>query len=84
MGGRLKRGGIYVYLWLIHVDVWQKLTQYCKVIILQLKIINLFTKRRKNESGLDLFLLECVCPQESLYQQGKTDQGNLHFLDIFK
>ena len=27
----------YVYLWLIHVDVWQKQTQFCKVIILQLK-----------------------------------------------
>ena len=30
--------GKYISLWLIHVDVWQKLTQYCKVIILQLKI----------------------------------------------
>ena len=27
-----------VYLWLIHVDVWQKPTQYYKAIILQLKI----------------------------------------------
>ena len=27
-----------VYLWLIHVDLWQKPTQYCKSIILQLKI----------------------------------------------
>ena len=27
----------YVYLWLIHVDVWQKSTQPCKAIILQLK-----------------------------------------------
>ena len=30
----------HVYLWLIHVDVWQKPPQYCKVIILQLKLIN--------------------------------------------
>ena len=37
MGGRFKREGTYVYLWLIHVDVWQKTTQYCKVIILQVK-----------------------------------------------
>ena len=36
MGGRFKREGTYVYLWLIHVDVWQKPTQYCKAIILQL------------------------------------------------
>ena len=27
----------YVYLWPFHVDVWQKTSQYCKVIILQLK-----------------------------------------------
>ena len=37
-GGRFKGGGIYVYLWLIHVDAWQKPTHYCKAIILQLKI----------------------------------------------
>ena len=30
-------GGTYVYVWLIHVDVWQKPAQYCKAIILQLK-----------------------------------------------
>ena len=27
-----------MYLWLTHVDVWQKPTQYCKAITLQLKI----------------------------------------------
>ena len=26
-----------VYLWPIHIDVWQKPSQYCKVFILQLK-----------------------------------------------
>ena len=30
-------GGAHVHPWLIHVDVWQKPPQYCKVIILQLK-----------------------------------------------
>ena len=35
--GEFKREGTYEYLWLIHVDVWQKPTQYYKVIILQLK-----------------------------------------------
>ena len=34
MGGRFKREGPYVYLWLIHVDVWQKPTQYCKAVVL--------------------------------------------------
>ena len=33
-----KREGTYANLWLIHADVWQKPTQYCKVIIFQLKI----------------------------------------------
>ena len=33
------RKGTYVYLWLIHVDVWQRPTQYCKAIVLQLKKI---------------------------------------------
>ena len=35
--GKFKREGTYAYLWLIHVDIWQKPTQYCKAIILQLK-----------------------------------------------
>ena len=37
VGGRFKREGIQVHLWLIHVDIWQKTTQYCKAIILGLK-----------------------------------------------
>ena len=32
--------GIHVYPWLIHVNVWQKPLQYCKVISLQLIKIN--------------------------------------------
>ena len=35
MGGRFKRQGIYVYFWLIHVEVWQKTAKFCKAIILQ-------------------------------------------------
>ena len=45
--GRFKRKGTSVYLWLIHADVWQKPTQYCKAIILQLKI-NKFLKVKKS------------------------------------
>ena len=37
VGGRFQREGTYVYLRLIHVDAWQKPSQYCKEIILQLK-----------------------------------------------
>ena len=39
-GGRVEDGRTHVHLWLIRVDVWQKPPQYCKVIILQLKLIN--------------------------------------------
>ena len=42
VGESFKREGAY-YPWLIHVDVWQKPTRYCKAIILQLKI-NTFKK----------------------------------------
>ena len=37
VGGRFKRDGACVYLGLIHADVRQRPTQYCKAIILQLK-----------------------------------------------
>ena len=37
-GGRFEREGTYVYLWLIHVGVWQRPTQHYKAVILQLKI----------------------------------------------
>ena len=38
VAGRFRREGTYVYLRLMHVGVWQKPTQYCKAIILHLKI----------------------------------------------
>ena len=41
-GRWVQDGGTHVYLWPIHVDVWQKPSQYCKVIIFQL---NKFLKK---------------------------------------
>jgi len=38
VGRRFKMEGAYVYLWLIHVDIWRNPSQYCEVIVLQLKI----------------------------------------------
>ena len=41
-GGRWEEGSgweTHVYPWLIHVNVWQKPLQYCKIISLQLKQI---------------------------------------------
>ena len=37
VGGKFKREGTHVYLQLIHLVVWEKPTQHCKAIILQLK-----------------------------------------------
>jgi len=37
MGGKFKREGTYVNLWLIHVDIWQKTIRFCKSIILLIK-----------------------------------------------
>jgi len=37
VGEGFRREGTYVYLWLIHVDVWQRPKKYYKVITLQLK-----------------------------------------------
>ena len=38
--------GTNVHPWLINVNVWQKPLQYCKVISLQLKLINLQKSQR--------------------------------------
>ena len=48
--GRWERGsgwGTHVNSWLIHVNVWQKSLQYCKVISLQLIKINGKKKKEK-------------------------------------
>ena len=41
--GEVQEGGTYIYLWVIHVTVWQKLTQYCKAI----KKIENYTNHKK-------------------------------------
>ena len=45
VGGRFKREGTYVCLWLTHVDVWQKPEQYCEAVIIQLKFKKILKKR---------------------------------------
>ena len=47
VGGMVKWEGTWVNLWLTHVDVWQKPMQYCKAIILQLKINKKYFRRKK-------------------------------------
>ena len=37
VGGKFKREGTYIHLWVIHVDVWYKTTKFCRATILQFK-----------------------------------------------
>ena len=53
-GGRWEEGsewGTHVNPWLIHVNVWQKTLQYCKVISFQLITINEGEKRKKAQTS---------------------------------
>ena len=52
------RGREHVCLWMIHVDVWQKTTKFCKEIIFQLKNKSIFKNKGKKRRQGDLFL----CP----------------------
>ena len=63
--------GTYVYLWLIHVDVWKKSTQYCKAIILQLKRKKGEKKKRSNNVLFNLL--------EELEKLCKIDNKNKSF-----
>ena len=70
-GGRWEGGsgrGTHVNPWLIHVNVWQKPLQYCKVISLQLIKINEKKKELTKESQVSPILLyqervECFSEQ---------------------
>ena len=52
VGGRRETEGTHTDLGLIHTDVWQKPTQDCKAIILQLKVNNFFLKDTTGASAL--------------------------------
>ena len=68
-GGRWEGGsgwGTHINPWLIHVNVWQKPLQYCKVIILQLIKINGGKKKEGNSNPLQCFCLETPHGQRSL------------------
>ena len=50
--------GTHVNPWLIHVNVWQKPLQYCKVISLQLIKIN--EKKKKKKKKRKENVLKCI------------------------
>ena len=65
-----KREGIYVYLGLIHIIVWQKPRKHCKAIILQLKTdFKKFEKRQKKKKEEEElhFSWESSMPYSILY-----------------
>ena len=75
VGGRFKREGMYVCLWLI-VDVWQKPTQNCKEIILQLKIYKwIFFK---TEKIIKIFAFMSV--ESKHYWDQKSTQDEEHLI----
>ena len=57
-----------LYLWLIHVDVWQKLTQYCKSIILKLKTLKsqIIIYIMSNLCTYIIFTYTCIWIENSL------------------
>ena len=66
-GGRWEGGsgwGTHVNPWLIHVDVWQKPLQYCKVISLQLIQIN----EKKYKTLIFLGFHNLIYKMENLFQ----------------
>ena len=48
--------GTHVHPWPIHVNVWQKPLQYCKVISLQLKLIRKIKKITKQKCIYDIVI----------------------------
>ena len=76
-GGKrgIQDSGTHVHPWLIHVDVWQKPVQYCKVISLQKNKINRYSqvwKKKEKESWLSRHTgHKSVCPwdRESFFYQ---------------
>ena len=82
-GGRREGGlgwGTHVNPWLIHVNVWQKPVQYCKVISLQLIKIN-------EKKWLQVFLLNCSFDEKknckNLYKKLFEGEPEIKSFDIF-
>ena len=74
-GGRWEGGsgwGTHVNPWLIHVNVWQKPLQYCKVISLQLIKINEKKEGNKKETEWDLLYKTIYTTWKYKYIKGNT------------
>ena len=71
---RLKKKGTFVYLWLIHADVWQKPKQCCKAIFLQFSLVQ-FSRSVVSDSlwlhGLQHARLPCPSPTPGVYSNSR-------------
>ena len=85
MGGRFKREGIYVHLWLIDVEVWQKTVKFCKAIILQLKNNHKLTcicRCSVAQSCLTLCdPMDCSTPDCPVFHYFEFAQTHAHWVD---
>ena len=72
MGGRFKREGIYVYLWLIHVEVCQKMTKFCKdIVVLKGKEIN----SQMSVDGALSFSGKMICTKSRLQHNKRSSKA---------
>jgi len=69
-----------MYLWLIHVAVWQKLIQYCKAIILQLKIKNVAHECTALASPKNLLEMQTLQPRPKLLSQNLPFYKNIQVI----
>ena len=68
-GREVKEGGDTCYLWLIHTDVQQKTTKFCKAITLQLK-------KQKNSAALSQYIIYASQHvQQNGMMRGKRRKG---------
>ena len=66
--------GIYVHLWLIHLEVWQKTEEFCKAIILQFK-----NKWIKKEKKIKQPIKKMGGrPTHKFFQRRNTDDQQMH------
>ena len=70
------REGIYVYLRLIHAEVWEKTTKFCKAIILQLK--------NKKKVGLHEYFVKFLCLVLFSFMQQSSSSEILFWLLMYK
>ena len=67
-----------VHLWLIHVNVWQKPPQYCKVISLQLK------NKNKNKNKFIALHVPFCSPHSSTYVTNKSPFSHISLKETEK